>query len=99
MNTMGGKFFVSSVPGHFFGRFIDKRHSMGNWMSARVMSFTVVVRRERNYKVQLRAEILRRIGVIIEQSKTYVYTFVSLFHYREHCDSYDVFSSAFDYTV
>lgn len=56
---------------------------MDDWMgcerigSARVMSFTVVVRRERNYKVQLGAEILGRIGVIIEQSETYVYTFVS----------------------
>lgn len=40
------------------------------------MSFAAVVRGERNYKVQLRAEILGRIVVIIEQSKTYVYTFV-----------------------
>lgn len=42
---------------------------MDDWMgrekidSARVMSFIGVVRRERNYKVQPRAEILGRIAV------------------------------------
>lgn len=34
--------------------------------SPRVMSFATVVRRERNYKVQLRAEILGRIAVITQ---------------------------------